>query len=270
MSLIIAATDFSEVAENAVRYACALAATQKSKVTIIHSFIIPVMFSDIPMPGSLVSDAQTEAEERMEELVAKMKASYPDITVIGRVVAGNTIDALDDYIDEDHTPWLVAVGNNSKDSSSWPDNVMMDTLRKLAYPVLAVPPSYSYQAVKNICFAFDNRHTGNDYAFHQVVEITRKLDASLHVLNIQTGPDQQEINVDAKTRLSLVNPQFHIIHGSQNIDASIQDFVNGNNIDILILTPHAHSFFEGLFHKSHTKSVTHDATIPVVAVHEQN
>ena len=102
MSLIIAATDFSEVAENAVRYACALATAQKSKVTIIHSFIIPVMFSDIPMPGSLVADAQTEAKERMEELVSNMRAAYPGIEINSKVIAGNAIDALENYIDEDN------------------------------------------------------------------------------------------------------------------------------------------------------------------------
>jgi hypothetical protein len=50
MPLIIAATDFSDVAENAVNYACSLATAQKAEVMVIHSFIVPVMFSDIPMP----------------------------------------------------------------------------------------------------------------------------------------------------------------------------------------------------------------------------
>ncbi len=58
MPLIIAATDFSDIAQNAVKYACNLAIAQKADLLILHSYIMPVMFSDVPIPAALVNDAQ--------------------------------------------------------------------------------------------------------------------------------------------------------------------------------------------------------------------
>ena len=76
MPLIITATDFSDVAENAVNYACSLATALKADVVILHSFIVPVMFSDIPMPVSLMNDAQGDADESMKKLVERCSATY--------------------------------------------------------------------------------------------------------------------------------------------------------------------------------------------------
>ncbi len=272
MPLIIAATDFSEVGENAVDYACALATAHKASVTVIHSFIIPVMFSDIPMPGSLLTDAQNDAEDRLKETVSRMAEKYPGITVNGNVIYGNTIDALDDNIDDTTTPWMIVVGNSLRTGGNWPDSVLMDAFRKLAYPVVAVPPGYSYKSVANICFAFDNRHTGNDAALNQVITMVQDTNAKLHVLNVQPGAggdsSMQAIDADAKNKLAAVNPQYHFVQTTENVDTAIHDFVANNNIDWLIMIPRPHSFFEGLFHKSHTKSVTHDSAVPIMAVHE--
>src|ERR1039458_3926639 len=113
MPLIITATDFSEVAENAVNYACNLASTQSAHVVIVHSFIIPVMFSDIPMPGSLITDAQNDAEEQMKKLVNIMMLSFPGLAIDGKVIYGDTIDALSDYSEENNKPWMIIVGNSS-------------------------------------------------------------------------------------------------------------------------------------------------------------
>lgn len=270
MPLIITATDFSEIAENAINYACNLASDQNAQVVIIHSFMIPVMFSDIPMPGSLITDAQNDAEEQMKILVNNMKLSHPGLDIEGKVIYGDTIDALDEYSEENNKPWLIIVGNSSPgENNYWTDSTLMATFKKLAFPVLAIPPSLKYQLIRKICFAFDNKHKGNDTALQQVKDLTLQFNAQLHVLNIQPAEDgRQSIDEHAKNRLADANPEYHFVYDADNIDNEIQDYINKNDIDWLIMIPRKHSFFEGLFHKSHTRNIAHHSHIPILALHE--
>jgi len=271
MSLIIAATDFSEVSANAVSYACELASVKNAQVMVIHSFIIPVMFSDIPMPATLITDAQNDAEAQMKKLVAGMALAYPGLAIDGKVIYGDTISVLEDYAQEHKTPWLIVVGNSSaSENNTWPDSTLMAAFRKLAYPVLAIPSGKGYTPVQHICFAFDNRHRGNDVALSSIRTIAQQLNAKLHVLNIQPAGDNsdQQIDADAKKALSGIDSNFHVVSGADDIDNAIQEFTEQNGIDWLILLPRKHSFFEGLFHKSHTKAIAHHSKIPILAIHD--
>ncbi len=271
MSLIIAATDFSDVAQNAVRYACHLAAAQKTQVLIIHSYIIPVMFSDVPMPASVVNDAQTDAEESMQELVNALSAQYPTVGIKGSVVYGDVIDILDEY-EETTKPMMIVVGNSAGEKNTWIDNTLREEFTKLKYPVLAVPPHVQYKPVGKICFAFDNKHTGNEKALHQLTGIANALGAELHVLNVQPDTHNQDnnVNIDAAAQniLATARTSYHIQYDVQNVDKAIENFVASNGQDWLALIPRKHSFFEGLFHKSHTKAIAQNAKVPVVALHE--
>jgi len=49
---------------------------------------------------------------------------------------------------------------------------------------------------------------------------------------------------------------------------SINLFVHDKDIDMIIIGPRYHSFFERLFKTQHTKKMIYQSKIPVLAVHE--
>ena len=53
MKTIIACTDFSSSATNAVQYAAALAAATKAKLVLFRYFEYPVAATDLPLPKSI-------------------------------------------------------------------------------------------------------------------------------------------------------------------------------------------------------------------------
>src|SRR5580698_7884269 len=77
MPLIITATDLSAVADNAINYACQLAMAQNAQVTIIHSFVFPVMFSDLPLPANLINETENDLDAQMKRTVSKFRNAYP-------------------------------------------------------------------------------------------------------------------------------------------------------------------------------------------------
>jgi nucleotide-binding universal stress UspA family protein len=270
--MIIAATDFSQVGENAVHYACSLALSQRSTIIIIHSFMIPVMFSDIPMPASLITEAQSDAETQMNKLVFEMADTYAGLEIKGKVIYGDIITAVDDYVEENTDPWLVVVGNNiSNENASWPDSTLIEAFKKLKYPVLAIPQGAAFKPVSRLCLAFDNKHTGNEGALQHLINIVLHMHVQLLVLNAQgAGQPQPQAGIDeaAKSILAPVNPQYHIETGVKDIDEAIERFSAGNNIDWLVLIPRKHSFFENIFHHSHTKKLALHSVVPILALHE--
>ena len=273
MPLIITATDFSAVAENAANYACQLAIAQNAQLTIIHSFIFPVMFSEIPLPANLINDTENDLGSQMKKLVAKLKLSYPELEIQGVVLDGDLIKTLEEYSKKTAEPWLVVLGNsNTGEYNTW-ESEMLATFKYLKYPVLAVPPGVTFKPVKKLCFAFDNKHDGNDVAFIQLRNLALDLNAELQILNAQEDVLNRDnlaiTDENAQKILATVNPHFHTIY-QVNIDDAIEDFISKNDIDWLVMIPRKHSFFEGLFHKSHSKAIARRTHIPIVALHEMH
>ena len=270
MKLIIAATDFSTVATNAVNYSCNLALTNNARIVVINSFAFPVMFSDLPLPAAMIDDTQTDAEERMNEQIADLKDLYPNLDISGKVIYGNIIDAIDEYTLNGISPWLVVVGNsNTITDNAWFESTLKDASKAISFPLLAVPPEAIYKPVRKMCLAFDNNPRGNAMALVQLRELAMEVNAELHVLTVQNKENGNVTDTATKDLLAVVSPQFHNTHEADTDDAILK-FNIANSIDWLVMIPRIHSFFEGLFHKSHTKAVSQHSNIPVLMLHEQN
>lgn len=273
MPEIIAATDFSDIAENAVRYACNLALSCDASVIIAHSFIIPVAFSDTPMPVMPVDEGREIAEEKMTDLVQKMQAEFPNLPLTGKVMYGDIVDSLLEYIEDEVQPWLIVLGNSDvdDDSAMWLGSTVMNALKNMPYPVMAVPPGVSYKPVRKICFTCDVKHVTNHLPSQQILSFIAETKAELHVLNV--GHNNEGITADTIMEneelhmyLAAANPQYHFVD-NKDTDAAIQNFIEANQVDWLLAIPHKHSFFE--FHKSHVKAMVRMTHIPLIALHDE-
>lgn len=273
MGVILTATDYSDVANHAVHYACSMAQTYAASVTVIHSFIIPVVIStDTPMPAISIDEARNLALERMDSLIAELKRSYTGIDINSHITYGDITDSLEEYT-ESLKPWLIVIGNSSSnDTSFWPGSNLINALKELPYMVLAVPADANYRPVNNICFACDYQSITERLPTDDLMQLVSKTGAKLHILNVAKDGEHkdglEEANI-LKTILAPASPEYHFIDG-QDVDESIQRFVTEKNMDWLIIVPHKHSFFEGLLHKSHTKAMAKMSHIPLMALHERH
>jgi nucleotide-binding universal stress UspA family protein len=274
MPVIITATDFSEIGDNAVRYACSLAKDNGASIIVVHSFIVPVAFSDTPMPVMPIDDSKQIAEERMKKELNELRASFPDLDLVGKIMYGDIVDSLQEYIEDEVQPWLIVLGNSGtgEESALWLGSTALSALKNLPYPVVAIPAGVTYKGVQKICFACDYKHVTGHLPTQQLLDIVDHTKAELHVLNV----DHNDKGVDAETPLETeelhqylkpANPQFHYVDDA-NTDEAINAFVQSNHMDWLVVIPHKHSFFEGLFHKSHVKAMVRMSQVPIVALHE--
>jgi nucleotide-binding universal stress UspA family protein len=260
---IIATTDFSDIADNAVRYACHLAVDVHVQVTLLHSFVIPVTFSDTPMPILPLDESRQIAEERMNSYLNQLRIDFPSLEIHSRIMYGDVVDCIHELSD-DMAPLLVVMGNSGDDMPLWMGSNLMKALKKLKRSVMGVPLGVSYAPVKSICLTSDLKIQ----EYGPLTALKELTGAALHLLHINngkaTGPNGKS---DLLEKLAGLQPQYHEEENT-DIDAGIQDFLNAHQIEWLILVPHKYSLLESLFHKSQTRAVARTSQIPVIALHE--
>jgi nucleotide-binding universal stress UspA family protein len=267
MPVIIAATDFSEIADNAVAYACELAIKTSASVLIVHSFIIPVAFSDTPLPVMPIDEGRDIAEERLNEIVKNHQKNFPGLQIQGKVLYGDIVDSLQEYTEEEGTPWAIVLGN-SGDEGLWMGSSTVAAVRRFSCKVITVPPQAHFAPVKNICLACDLDKMPEKMPIQEIISLVGTMDATLHVLHITAQPATTVESTDLYKALEPVHPVYHQQTGT-DLDQAIIDFVNQNQMDWLMMLPGNHSFLERIFHKSHTKAMIRLSEIPVVALHAE-
>jgi nucleotide-binding universal stress UspA family protein len=105
---IVVATDFSEQAEKATRYAIELAQRLDARVELVHVWSIPIVsYPDIvvPLPAGYIDDLAKEAQRGMD--VALERHTVPGTPVTGAVVCGDPRDAVIEAADKAKADLLV-------------------------------------------------------------------------------------------------------------------------------------------------------------------
>ena len=271
MPAIIAATDYSPIGENAVYYAAALAAAWKQPLIVVHAYYIPVTFNDPAMPAIIPQEDLIEvANSRMDKTKAALQQDFPETEITTRVEYGDAQDVIADIADEFPAALVVVGSHGEDDADMWMGSTTLDLLRHLTCPVLAVPPDSSFKGVSKICLALDFSKPEEMLPTEALRQLLEEAGGELHLLHVAKEGDEGSLHYE-QTRLPAqlqgLNVSFHEAHTSGSVDEKIAEFCEARQMDWLSVIPKHHSFWESLFHKSHTKQVIRVSHIPVLALH---
>lgn len=273
MPLIITVTDFSDVANKAINYACRLASDLHASVLVLHPYILPITMNDDPMvmaPVTTIAPDDMEAvKTNLADMVSNLREVHTGVEITGKVIYSDVLYGIEDYAEQEK-PLMIVIGNGDIDVSTWMGSGVVDALRNLPYPVLAVPPDTTYRPVKKMCLAYDFKHTASQSAIKSIMEMAGILHAELHILNVSTSDEGQAnyiIPGTFKDSISALQPQYHFI-AAELVDEAISIFVADNHVDWLTIIPHKPSFFERLFKKTHTEAMVQMSHVPILAMHD--
>lgn len=270
MSKILIATDFSEVARHAITYGCQLAATYNCSVHLVNAHMLPIAFSDTPVPILPLDETRQVAEERMQETILKLKKDFPLVEITGECFLGDAVDVLSDVCQE-LLPLMTILGNSgSADDGAWLGSTVLNGMRQLSCPVLAVPPGYSFRQIQTICMACDEDDLNNGPDLESLLRLQRKLNASLELIYVRK-PDATAPDFNSSKLRAALGGQVTQLHeiSSTDIAAAVHAMALELNADWLTVVPHRHNFFVSLFHKSQTKAILHESELPVLALQQR-
>ncbi len=275
MKSIIVPTDFSPVATNAMNFAADMAVSINASLLLFHVYQVPVSMTDVPVVLVSADELKKNSEAKLEELKDGLAhVTSGKIKIYTEARLGDVTDELEDLC-KHIQPFAVVMGTKG---ASGVERILfgsttLTTIRHLTWPVIVVPPGKEFgKGIKKIGFACDFQKVVESTPVPFIRQMVKEFGAELHVLNVdyenrQFKPETPEQSLLLHTLLEDLDPNYHFI-SHVDIEDGINEFVETNNIDLLITIPKKHKLLEGLFRPSSTRQLVTQSHVPVMCVHE--
>jgi nucleotide-binding universal stress UspA family protein len=275
MKTYLVPTDYSDVADNAARYAIALAKKEQAKIVLFHVFQIPYPVahdSYYPMISvdELEKDSMTELVRYRDKLLDETKNS---IQIDCYTSPGFITEAVDSYT-EHHPVDLVIMGitGGSKLKELFIGSNATSVARNIKKNVLIVPAGVKYRDIHKIGFATEYDMENEEKIEKQVKHFADLFHSNVVALNISTvedlnTPEKEKAMETVKSHFSGYNFSSEMLE-SDDVDVEIENYVEDKKCDWLVVVPKHHNVFGNLFNKSLTKKLAYHLHVPILAVNE--
>jgi len=289
MKKILALTDFSENAAHAIDYAMGLVPFwQTEELALLHVYEPPVLFQADPAggispdgtPGLINYTLMAEqaaalaenATEKLSAFKAQLGVSHPDLQITTQVTEGFLGDIANEQ-SENKAYDLVLMGITGK---SGLEKILIGSnavkaIESLHRPLLIVPPKPVTAVPDNIALASDLELL-TEATIRQLEQFIDGLPVrELQLVTINknpTDPVNQEKVSALKAQLHRLNPVVHFVEAA-HIEAGLETFVTDHQISLLVFIHHERSFLGQLFHKSISKQIAWNTTIPVLRLKDR-
>lgn len=272
MKTIIAPTDFSAAATNAVNYAADMAAAIDARLILLNVVQAPVTVSDIPLPEPVFEDmlriGRSDLDELSKNLRIRTKGKVDSSTEIMVGDAGYQIKELAGQ----EKPFAIVMGIKAGKPTArfFMGSASLSSIRHLPYPVLIVPETFSFKGINKIGLATDLEDV-TELPFSTLTEWLSVFPAKLDIIHIGkqgqgASPSDVGESVALNNHLHKFHPEFHFLT-HEELAEGLNSFSIKHNLDLLIIVPKKHGLSE-LFNEKHAKKIVVHQQIPVLAIHQ--
>lgn len=271
---ILCALDFSDAAENALRYALKLADNYGAKLHLLH-VLEPITDAMLEIPQTVPAvnrrlveetreNLQKLAEDTLTELGEELENEIEITTEVEMGPVGLTVNEIaKDDAD------LIVVGTRGEEGKPWwMSSVSKDVIDHPSVPVLVVPAAGAYAPFDRISFATDLQQADvlhllrlREFLAPQAPEIR-----CLHIVaneNEKTEISFAEMVDVFSKQLDDVPVMFHQSEEDDTTEA-LEGFNLMYHIDLQVLVRPRRNFFQELFHRSQSKRTAGYTHIPLL------
>ncbi len=275
MKTIIVPTDFSPFATNAMNFAADMALNINASILLLHVYQVPVSMTDVPVVLASTEELKKSSAEKLDGLKQNLAhITSGKIKIYTEARMGDVVDELEEACKQIQ-PFAVVMGTRG---ASGVERVLfgsttLTTIRHLTWPVIVVPDGKEYgSGIRKIGFACDFEKIVETTPVQFIKNMVKEFGAELHILNVDYQskhfkPETPEESMMLHTLLEDLDPNYHFIN-HRDIEDGINEFVEKNNIDLLITIPKKHGLLDSLFKPSSTKQLVTQSHVPVMCVHE--
>lgn len=279
MKNILFPTDFSANAENALSFAVEIARKINGNLILFHAYSVQLI--DPNMPAEIYLSAYQEeektAKESLEQLCKKIIEANRDdngkslFETEAIVTQGLVVDEVLSMIDEYRID-LIVMGTHG--ASGITELILgsntASIIEKSTVPVLAVPHDAQFEDIKNIVYAYDDIKSGLP-SFNWLLNFAEIYDSEITLLHIiESSKNTSELNrqefekIKQSTGYNKINLELVV---EENVLEGINDYINSNEVDILVMSIRKRTLLDKIFNRSLTKKMAYHTKIPLLALH---
>ncbi|HMJ48614.1 MAG TPA: universal stress protein [Ferruginibacter sp.] len=260
MNTVIVPLDFSETSLNAAHFAAEMFQGRKDIKIVLYHFYGGG--EDTVNPTNYLNSLKNELLEIIPNVETFLES-------------GNTfIESLSAYAHVNRA-YMIIMGLTGKTpmAQRFSGSNTLKMSEKEVCPVLIVPNDAKYHGINNVLIASEMKYVDETPVLLAVKRVLNDFKPSLHILNVDSshyislteGFKEERDKMEAL--LAEFNPEFYFMR-LFDFHESVNLFANDKNIDMIIIGPKHHSFYEKLFKTQHTKSLIYQSKVPVLTVHE--
>lgn len=278
---ILAATDYSEGAENAVRYAVELAKNTNSSLFFLHIYKTPFVTPSEPIEFAksvkeLYQSEMKRLKQHCDDLLYSLQVKEGELFCEYLIREGGSEGTqIAEVAEEAHADFIV-VGTHGVSgfrrlffgSHSWA------VIKKSSIPVLVIPKGSEFHGIKNIVFGTEYRE-GELPVLNFLVHVASMFRAEITVLHITNYVLTKKFETEMFKKFSneiaetISYPKLKIrLMVSENISEGVHTYCAENNTDLLVMSPEKPFLFEKIFmtNMSMTRKTIFQAHIPLMAI----
>ncbi len=274
MKKIIAPTDFSAIAENAVHYAANMAWMLGARLILLHVQPVPLPVSELPALATPAEAVVSDARKKMNRLISKLTTlTGGNIFIDAEFRDGDVLTEIITCCDQ-IKPYAVVLGSESAGGFErlLQGGTTLNALKRIQWPLLVIPPQARFKDIRKIGFACDLREVVESVRIAEIKEMAEIFKADLYVIHVSKdvierfGEETTEESVLLKEMLKDIHYKFHFIYGS-DVEMEIIAYAERKNLDLLIIVPKSHEELNELFQRRHSKRFILHSPIPVLSMH---
>ena len=266
MKTIIAATDFSDIACNAVYYAAHLSASVGAKLLLYHA----VETNAIVAESTMINLGEYYADEaliKLKQLKTELIAFTDNSIPIEVKLRWGKADAEMAQLCYEEKPFVLVMAATRKNSLDrfLTGSRTVNVSRQCEAPLLLIPENVSFKKIKTIAIATDFKKVVDSMPLQELTHWMKNFAAGIEIVNVMPasgakGEDVAEA-VAMETHFHEFNPQFRYVT-SNNPLVGLHEYEEKYQPDLLIVIPKTHS----LFHKSLCKQLILHPSVPLLVM----
>jgi len=263
MKKILVPTDFSDNANNALRYAINIGNYFEAEIHLIHIYEV------MSKPDFLESNREyirENSERDVSDTIRKFKKLLFGKTKLrGQGIEGNPIEVICSFAKNKNFD-LIVMGTQGASGLKkiFLGSKTFGVMKKTNTPLLAVPNDFKYRAIKNIIFPVDSGIVADSDVLEPLLEISKSYKSNIKVIHLATEKVVTGFDPGIDYMLKEIPHSFHRMSGSKDINGVINDFVWEENSDMLCMIRRERSFWENIFHQSVTTKEIFNSPVPLL------
>lgn len=276
MRTVLIPTDFSASAVHAIDYALELYKCERTNFYFLHAYADEV-YGPFKTNGDTSLEEQKQkvkkqSDQSLHDLIAKLKnrEHNPRHNFESLSAFDILVDAVNDFVNKANVDLIImGTKGETEDKKITFGSHTVQVFKYVQCPVLAIPKAYKYKQPKKILFPSDYMLPYKRRELKLLNTLAAEFKSEVYSLYMSDFEDLSHRQIDNQRFLkeSLTSAFLYFERSpTENKAKTITDYIQNNNIDLLVMVNSRHSFLEDMLYRSTVDEIGLHLQIPFLVM----